>query len=66
MRRHRSTGTATEEVVRSQGPPSAREGTLDLQAAYLVEAELVRMRRVATGDDSLLQVIQAVTGHRAG
>jgi 2-oxo-3-hexenedioate decarboxylase len=27
-------------------PPSAREGTLDLQAAYLVEAELVRMRRV--------------------
>lgn len=36
VRRHRATGTATEEIVRSQGAPSAQPGDRALQARLVV------------------------------
>jgi nicotinate phosphoribosyltransferase len=41
VRRHRSTGTAVQEVLRSQGSPEARDGDRPLQVAFLKGGELV-------------------------
>lgn len=41
VRRHKPTGTATEEVVVSQGQPTARPGDRALQRPYLVDGEVV-------------------------
>ena len=41
VRRHRSTGTATEEVVRSQGDPGAEPGDLALQVPLVRDGDPV-------------------------
>ena len=40
VRRHRATGTAVEEVLRSQGAPDSRDGDRPLQVAFLKGGEL--------------------------
>ncbi len=39
VRRHRSTGTATEEAVRAQGTPEPRDGDRALQVQFVVAGE---------------------------
>ncbi|MEO7980740.1 MAG: nicotinate phosphoribosyltransferase [Sporichthyaceae bacterium] len=43
VRRHRSTGTATEEVVRSQGSPAPREGDRALQVPMVRAGKLLEL-----------------------
>jgi nicotinate phosphoribosyltransferase len=40
VRRHRATGTAVQEVVRSQGAPEGRDGDRQLQVAFVKGGEL--------------------------
>jgi nicotinate phosphoribosyltransferase len=56
VRRHRSTGTATEEVVRSQGQPSAREGDRALQHPMVRAGALLDVPTLDESRDHLRQV----------
>ena len=58
VRRHRSTGTATEEVVRPQGPPSARDGDRALQHPMVRGGELLD---VPTLDESRAHLKRVLT-----
>ncbi len=57
VRRHRSTGTATEEVVRPQGQPSAREGDRALQHPMVRGGELLDVATLDESRDHLRHVL---------
>jgi nicotinate phosphoribosyltransferase len=59
VRRHRSTGTAVQEVLRSQGAPEARDGDRALQVAFLKGGELTA--DVATLEQSRAHVEYVLT-----
>ncbi len=58
VRRHRPTGTATEEVVRSQGTPRAQDGDRALQVPMVRSGEPLA---VPTLDESRAHLQQALT-----
>ena len=57
VRRHRATGTATEEVVRAQGAPEARDGDRALQVPFLRSGELLDRPALTESRDHLRQVL---------
>ncbi len=57
VRRHRSTGTATEEVVRSQGEPSARAGDRALQHPLVRGGTLLDVPTLDASREHLQQVL---------
>jgi nicotinate phosphoribosyltransferase len=57
VRRHRPTGTATEEVVRAQGEPAAREGDRALQVALVREGQPVDGTSLSDSRDHLAHVL---------
>jgi nicotinate phosphoribosyltransferase len=57
VRRHRPTGTATEEVVRPQGAPSARDGDRALQHPMVRGGELLDVATLDESRDHLRQVL---------
>jgi nicotinate phosphoribosyltransferase len=59
VRRHRATGTAVEEVLRSQGAPDTRDGDRALQVPYLKGGELTA--DVATLEQSRAHLKQVLT-----
>ena len=59
VRRHRATGTAVEEVLRSQGAPQRRDGDRELQVAFVKGGELAA--DVATLEQSRAYLKQVLT-----
>ena len=59
VRRHRATGTAVQEVLRSQGAPEARDGDRPLQVAFLKGGELAA--DVTTLEQSRAHLKQVMT-----
>jgi nicotinate phosphoribosyltransferase len=57
VRRHRSTGTATEEVVRPRGEPSAREGDRALQRPMVRGGTLLDVPTLDASRDHLRRVL---------
>jgi len=57
VRRHRSSGTATEEVVRAQGDPAARDGDRGLQVALVRDGRPVGVPPLAESRDHLAHVL---------
>jgi nicotinate phosphoribosyltransferase len=57
VRRHRSTGTATEEVVRLQGEPSARDGDRKLQRPMVRGGTLLDVPTLDASREHLRQVL---------
>jgi nicotinate phosphoribosyltransferase len=57
VRRHRSTGTATEEVVRAQGEPSARAGDRSLQHPMVRGGTLLDVPTLDASREHLRQVL---------
>lgn len=57
VRRHRASGTATEEVVRAQGEPDARPGDRALQVPYVRRGEPAELPSLARSRDHLAHVL---------
>jgi nicotinate phosphoribosyltransferase len=55
LRRHKPTGTATEEIVVSQGVPERRPGDRLLQRSYVVAGEPVEQPSLSAARDHLRQ-----------
>jgi nicotinate phosphoribosyltransferase len=55
VRRHKPTGTATEEIVVSQGVPERRPGDRLLQRSYVVAGEPVEQHSLSAARDHLRQ-----------
>ena len=57
VRRHRSTGTATEEVVRAQGTPDRRDGDRALQVPFVRSGEVSERPNLTESREHLRQVL---------
>ncbi|MCY7374197.1 MAG: nicotinate phosphoribosyltransferase [Spirochaetaceae bacterium] len=57
LRRHRSTGTATEEVIGVQVAPTAREGDRALQVPFIRGGDRLDLPSLAASRDHLLHVL---------
>jgi len=57
VRRHRSTGTATEEVVRSQGSPAPREGDRALQVPMVRAGRLLELPTLEESRAHLMKML---------
>jgi len=57
VRRHRSTGTATEEVVRAQGVPDTRAGDRTLQVPFVRSGEVLDRPTLTESRDHLRHVL---------
>jgi len=57
VRRHRASGTATEEVVRAQAAPDAREGDRALQVRYVAGGEPLDVPSLDASRDHLARVL---------
>jgi nicotinate phosphoribosyltransferase len=57
VRRHRASGTATEEVVRSQGTPTSLDGDRTLQVPMVRDGELLDRPTLTQSRDHLQQVL---------
>ena len=57
VRRHRSSGTATEEAVRAQGDPVAQDGDRRLQVALVRDGRPVDVPSLADSRDHLAHVL---------
>ena len=57
VRRHRSSGTATEEAVRAQGPPAARDGDRGLQVTMVRDGRPVDVPSLDRSRDHLAHVL---------
>ena len=57
VRRHRSSGTATEEVVRAQGVPDPRDGDRSLQVGFVRSGEVLDGPTLTESRDHLRHVL---------
>ena len=57
VRRHRPTGTATEEVVRAQGAPEAQDGDRALQVPFIRNGEVLHVPALAESRQHLQTVL---------
>ena len=57
VRRHRPTGTATEEAIRAQGDPSASDGDRALQIPFIQSGRLLDVPSLEQSRDHLQQVL---------
>ena len=57
VRRHRPTGTATEEAVRAQGDPTPAEGDRALQVPFVRNGQLLDVPSLEQSREHLLQVL---------
>jgi nicotinate phosphoribosyltransferase len=57
VRRHRSTGTATEEVVRAQGVPEPRDGDRALQVPFVRSGEVLERPTLTESREHLRRVL---------
>lgn len=57
VRRHRASGTATEEVVRAQAEPTPREGDRALQRAYVRAGQVLDVPSLQDSREHLQQVL---------
>jgi nicotinate phosphoribosyltransferase len=60
VRRHKPTGTATEEIVVSQGVPDARPNDRPLQHAYVIGGEPVELPSVVESREHLRQCLISI------
>jgi nicotinate phosphoribosyltransferase len=63
VRRHRATGTATEEVLRAKEAPDARDGDRALQVPFVRRGEVVDGPTLSESRDHLRQVLTTLPWH---